>query len=124
MFVYTDSQPKPTLETYIASNPSKLSGLGTFKQKIGLKIEYEFQLIQGDGAHKIFLTDNVKGEMSESLIAVVEHLDQVDRLVLSDYFLTNQIRSENNYSEIVDEFKTFILQKFPDRPSNLRINQL
>jgi hypothetical protein len=124
MLIYTDSQPKPTIETYIASNPSKLSGKGNFKQKIGLKMEYEFQLIQGDGAHKIFLTDNIKGEMSQSLIAVVEHLDQVDRLVLSDYLLTNQIRTENDYSEIVDEFKNFIVQKFPDRPSNLRINQL
>jgi hypothetical protein len=124
MLIYMDSQPKPTLTFYIASTPSKLSGTGIFKQKTGVKMEYEFTLTKGDGAHKLFLTENTKGEMSESLLAVFEHLEQVDRVVLYEYFMTNQIKAENNYSTILDEFKTFIQQKFPDRPNHLRINQL
>ena len=124
MLIYMDSQPKPTLTFYIASTPSKLSGTGNFKQKTGVKMEYEFTLTKGDGAHKLFLTENTKGEMSESLLAVFEHLDQVDRIVLYEYFMTNQIKAENNYLTILDEFKTFIQQKFPDRPNHLRINQL
>jgi hypothetical protein len=123
--VYGDFLPKPVIKFYLPTNPSLLSGIGKFSQRIGLKIKYDVQLIRGDGALKIYLEDQNEDELSPLMQKILNYFENIDENLLKDFLLTHQIDQENVGMDIlVNELKIFIQNKFPNRPSQIRIQNL
>jgi hypothetical protein len=121
--IYLDSGKDKNMDIFIASNPQALSGSGELKQKLGTKYKYSCEIRRGDGANLIYMTESSES-LDGRLLNIFEHLDQVDRFLLSDYMTSPQLYIESNFETKVNEWKSFIENKFPVMIENKKLSEL
>ena len=122
--IYLDNAQNKKIEIYLASNPQKIAGNGEYKQRLGSKYLYTCNLYRGDGALLIYLSKGSSDQLDDNLLTIFEHLNRVDRYLLSDYMITPQLYIENNFNSKLTEWKNFIENKFPSRLENKKLSEL
>ena len=124
MSIYIDNISMTSVSFYVATNPPTFAGQGIFTQRLGTKNKLSCKLTRGDGALQIIFSSGEAGQVDDKLLSVFEHLEKLDRFVLVDYLNTEQLYVNNTLPEIKDKFKTFIINKFPNRIENKKLSEL
>jgi hypothetical protein len=122
--IYLDNARNKHIDLYVANNPQTIAGSGDYKQRLGSKYKFECNIHRGDGVILVYLSNNSLDGMDSGMIKVFDHLEQVDRFLLSDYMTTPQLYVENNFNDKMDEWKMFVESKFPDRIGSKKLSEL
>ena len=122
--IYLDNAQRKHIDLFVASNPQIPAGKGDYVQRVGSKYKYSCNITRGDGAILVYLSNSSSDELDGQLISIFDHLDQVNRFLISDYMTTPQLYIDNNLNDKFDEWKTFIETKFPTRDGNKKLSEL